>query len=353
MGAAREDVRCEGGLTMTRPTELTRQGHSMRAIALAPAILLAALLAAAPFARAQPYPNKPIKIVAPFPPGGPVDILSRTIGSRLSQRLGQPVIVENRAGAAGNIGSDVVAKSPPDGYTLLMGFVGTHAINPSLYAKMPYDNVNDFEPISLVAVVTIMLVVHPSVPARSVSELVALAKSKPGQLTFGSPGHGTPQHLAGELFNTMAGVKMLHVPYKGAVPALSDLLGGEISMIFSSMPPALPHVKNGKLRALGVTSPARSPAAQELPTIAETGLTGYVVENWYGILAPRGTPKEIVAKLNTEIVAVLQMSDVRESLSVQGAQPLTSTPEQFAAYIKDETAKWSSIIRTSGVKVEY
>ena len=315
--------------------------------------LAAVLLSCVSVAAAEVYPSKPIRIVAPFPPGGPVDILSRTIGSKLAQSLGQPVVVDNRAGAGGNIGSDVVAKSAPDGYTLLMGFVGTHAINPSLYSKMPYDNVKDFEPVSLVAVVSIVLVVNPSVPATSVSELIALARTKPGELTFGSPGHGTPQHLAGELFNSIAGVKMLHVPYKGAVPALTDLLGGQLSMIFSSMPPALPHVKSGKLRALGVTSTTRSPAMPELPTIAESGLKGYVVNNWYGILAPRGTPKEVVAKLNSEIVKILKMPDVKESLSVQGAEPFTSTPEQFAVYLREETDKWAKIVKHSGVKVDY
>ena len=315
--------------------------------------LMVMLLNGLPVTAAEVYPNKPIRIVAPFPPGGPVDILSRMIGNKLAQSLGQAVVVDNRAGAGGNIGSEVVAKSAPDGYTLLMGFVGTHAINPSLYSKMPYDNVKDFEPVSLVAEVTIVLVVNPSVPATSINELIALARSRPGELTFGSPGHGTPQHLAGELFNSIAEVKMLHVPYKGAVPAITDLLGGQISMIFSSMPPALPHMKSGKLRALGVTSTTRSPVTPELPTIAESGLKGYVVNNWYGILAPRGTPKEIVAKLNAEIVKILNMPDVKESLSIQGAEPSTSTPQQFAAYIKEETEKWAKIVKNSGVKVDY
>lgn len=301
---------------------------------------------------AEVYPNKPIRIVAPFPPGGPVDILSRTIGNKLSQSLGQAVIVENRAGAGGNIGSDVVAKSAPDGYTLLMGFVGTHAINPSLYRKMPYDNLKDFEPVSLVAEVTIALVVNPSIPATSINELIALARSRPGELTFGSPGNGTPQHLAGELFNSIAEVKMRHIPYNGAVPALTDLLGGQISMIFSSMPPALPHLKSGKLRALGVTSSTRSPVTPELPTIAESGLKGYEVKNWYGIFAPRGTPKEIVAKLNAEIVKILNMPDVKQSLSIQGAEPSTSSPQQFATFVKEETEKWAKIVKYSEVKVD-
>ena len=301
---------------------------------------------------AQVYPSKPIRIVAPFPPGGPADILSRIIGHKLSQSWGQQVIVDNRPGAGGNIGADLVAKAAPDGYTLLLGFVGTHAINASLYAKMPYDNVKDFEPVSQIAAVTIVLVVHPSVSASSIKELIALAKSKPGQLTFGSPGNGTPQHLAGQLFNTMAGVDMLHVPYKGAVPALTDLLGGQLSMIFSSMPPALPLVKTGKIRALGVTSATRSPATPAIPTITESGLPGYEVNNWYGILAPRGTPKEIVSKLNAEIVKILNMPDVKESLAVQGAEPVSGTPEQFAAYIKEETEKWAKIVKYSGARLD-
>lgn len=301
---------------------------------------------------AEVYPSKPIRIVAPFPPGGPADILSRIIGHKLSQSWGQQVIVDNRPGAGGNIGADLVAKAAPDGYTLLLGFVGTHAINASLYAKMPYDNVKDFEPVSQVAAVTIVLVVHPSVPASSIKELIALAKSKPGQLTFGSPGNGTPQHLAGQLFNTMAGVDMLHVPYKGAVPALTDLLGGQVSMIFSSMPPALPLVKTGKLRALGVTSATRSPAAPDISTISESGIPGYEVKNWYGIFAPRGTPKEIVSKLNAEIVKILNMPDVKESLAVQGAEPVSGTPEQFAAYIKEETEKWAKIVKYSGARLD-
>ena len=301
---------------------------------------------------AEVYPSKPIRIVAPFPPGGPADILSRIIGHKLSQSWGQQVIVDNRPGAGGNIGADLVAKAAPDGYTLLLGFVGTHAINASLYAKMPYDNVKDFEPVSQIAAVTIVLVVHPSVSALSIKELIALAKSKPGQLTFGSPGNGTPQHLAGQLFNTMAGVEMLHVPYKGAVPALTDLIGGQVSMIFSSMPPALPLVKTGKIRALGVTSATRSPAAPAIPTITESGLPGYEVNNWYGILAPRGTPKEIVSKLNAEIVKILNMPDVKESLAVQGAEPVSGTPEQFAAYIKEETEKWAKIVKYSGARLD-
>lgn len=303
-------------------------------------------------ASAQAYPGKAIRLVVPFPPGGPADILSRAIGQKLAEGWDQQVVVDNRAGAGGIIGSEIVAKATPDGYTLLMGFVGTHAINPSLYSKLPYDNVKSFEPVSLVATATIILVLHPSVPAKSVGELIVLAKSKPGELTFGSPGNGTPQHLAGELFNTMAGVKMAHVPFKGAAPAVVDLVGGRISLIFSSAPPALPHVKTGKLRALAVTSAKRSSVAPDLLTVSESGLPGYEVINWYGVLVPAGTQKAIVDKLNSEIVKIVSMSDVKERLSAVGIETFSSTPAQFAAFIKEETGKWAKVVKFSGARLD-
>ena len=310
------------------------------------------LLFAAANACAQSYPSKQLRFVVPFPPGGPADILSRTIGQNLSESWGQQVVIDNRAGAGGNIGAEIVAKAPPDGYTMLMGFVGTHAINSSLYRSMPFDAVKDFVPVALVAMVTIILVVHPSVPVKTVKELIALANAKPGELSFGSPGNGTPQHLAGELFNTMTGVKMVHVPYKGAVPALTDLLGGRLSMIFSSMPPALPHLQSGKLRALGVTSSARSPAAPDVPTIAQSGLKGYEVINWYGVLVPAKTPKEIVGKLNGEVVGIMNLPAVKERLAAQGAETYTSTPEKFAEMIKSETEKWAKVVKFSGAQLD-
>jgi tripartite-type tricarboxylate transporter receptor subunit TctC len=323
---------------------------------LASLALLAIVLAGAPDGvvaqSVEGYPGKPIRMVVPFPPGGPADILSRAIGQKLTESWNQQVVIDNRAGAGGNVGSEIVAKAAPDGYTLLMGFVGTHAISASLYSNMPYDNVKDFAPVSLVGTATIILVVHPSVPARSVKELIALAKPRPGQLTFGSPGNGTPQHLAGELFNTMAVVKMVHVPYKGAVQALTDLLGGRLSLIFSSAPPALPHVKTGKLRALAVTSAKRSSVVPDLPTIAESGLPGYEVINWYGILTPAGTQHEIVARLNAEIVKILNLSDLKERLSPQGLELFSSTPAQFAAYIKNETEKWAKVVKYSGARLD-
>lgn len=323
-----------------------------RALPVFAANLFFALCVIGDQAHAQTYPSKSIRLIVPFPPGGPADILSRAIGQKLTDSWGQQVVVDNRAGAGGTIGSDLAAKGAPDGYTLLMGFVGTHAINPSLYSSLPYDNVKSFEPVSLVATATIILVLHPSLPAKSVKELIALAKSKPGELTFGSPGNGTPQHLAGELFNTMAGVKMTHVPFKGAVPAINDLLGGRISLIFSSAPPALPHVATGKLRALAVTSGKRSSVSPDLPTVAESGLPGFEVINWYGVLAPARTPKTIVEKLNTEIAKVTKMPDVKERLSSVGIEALSSTPAQFAAFIKEETAKWAKVVKFSGARLD-
>ena len=323
-------------------------------IRLASLLLAAGVLATiAGAAYAQPaYPNKPIRLVVPFSAGGPTDVLARAIGQKLNDSLGQPVIVENRPGAGGNIASDFVAKAPPDGYTLILGTVGTHAINASLYSKLPFDTVRDFTPVALVASATIVMVVHPSVPAKTVKELLALAKSKPHQLNFASPGSGTPQHLAGELFKTVAGVEIVHVPYKGAAPALTDLLGGQVSLGFVSLPAALPYVKAEKLMALGVTASKRSAVAPEVPTIAESGLPGYEVENWYGVLAPPGTPKEIVYKLNTEIMKLLQTQDIKERLNNQGFEILQSTPEQFVAFIKLELVKWAKVVKLSGAKAD-
>jgi len=248
-------------------------------------------------------------------------------------------VVDNRPGAGGNIGTDIVAKSAPDGYTLLMGSAGPLAINASLFAKMPFDPVRDLAPVTLAASTPNVLVVHPSVPARTVKELIALARARPGAINFASSGHGTPAHLAGELFNSMAGVKIVHVPYKGAAPALADLLGGQVQLMFSTMPPALPHVKDGKLRAIAVTSLRRSPAAPELPTMHET-LAGFEANTWHGVVVPAGTPADIVARLNREIVAILHQ------------EPVGNTPEEFADYIRTETLKWAKVVRDSGAKAE-
>ena len=316
------------------------------------ALAAAALAGAVAGASAQStYPNRPIRLIVPFPPAGAADILSRTIGPKLGEALGQQVVIDNRTGAGGNIAADLVAKAPPDGYTLLMGFVGTHGINTTLYSKLPYDAVKDFAPVTLTAASTLILVSHPSLPVKSIKELIALAKAKPGQLNFASPGSGTPQHLGGELLKRMAGVDMLHIPYKGAGPILADLLGGQVAMGYISMPAALPHIKSGKLRALGVTSSKRSAVAPDVPAIAES-LPGYEVENWYGVLAPAGTPKEIVDRLNGAIAKSLQLPDVKDRLAGQGFETLSSTPEQFAAYIKSEIVKWAQVIKDSGARVD-
>jgi len=316
--------------------------------------LAAALAISTPqaVAAADAYPSKPIRFVVAFPPGGGTDIIARSIAQKLAERLAQQVVVDNRPGAGGNIGTDIVAKSAPDGYTMLMGSAGPLAINASLFASMPFDPVRDLAPVTLAASTPNVLVVHPSLRATTVKELIALAKAKPGEINFASSGHGTPAHLAGELFDSMAGVKMIHVPYKGAAPALADLLGGQVQIMFSTMPPALPHVKDGKLRALAVTSLKRSPAMPELPTVDEAALPGFEANTWHGVLVPAGTPVPIIARLNREIVAILHLPDVVERLSGQGAEAQGSTPEEFAAYIKSETLKWAKVVRESGAKAE-
>jgi tripartite-type tricarboxylate transporter receptor subunit TctC len=317
------------------------------------ALALAALLAAtAPRAAADVYPSRPIRFVVAFPPGGGTDIIARTVAQKLAERIAQQVVVDNRPGAGGNIGTDIVAKSAPDGYTLLMGSAGPLAINASLFKTLPFDPIRDLAPVTLAASTPNVLVVHPSLKVSTVKELIELAKAEPGQINFASSGFGTPAQLAGELFNSMAHVKLVHVPYKGASPALADLLGGQVQVMFSTMPPALPHVKDGKLRALAVTSLKRSPAAPDLPTLDESALPGFEASTWHGVVLPAGTPSEIIARLNREIVAILHLPEVVERLSSQGAEALGSTPEEFAAYIRSETAKWARVVRESGAKAE-
>ena len=305
-----------------------------------------------PSSVAQSYPTKPIRLIVPFPPGGATDILGRAVSADLTRQLGQGVPVENRPGAGGNLGADVVAKSPPDGYTLVMATVGTHAINMSLYSKMPYDTVRDFAPVSLVAAVPNILVVNPTLPVKSVKELIDLARSKPGEINFASSGNGTSIHLSGELFKTLAGVQMVHIPFNGSGPAIAAMLGNQTQVMFDNMPSALPQVKAGKLRALAVTTEKRSPATPELPTIAEAGLAGYDASSWFGVLAPAGTAREIVSKLSQTIAAGLQSPETRERLASQGAEAIGSTPEQFAAHIQTEIAKWAKVVKASGAKLD-
>jgi tripartite-type tricarboxylate transporter receptor subunit TctC len=304
-------------------------------------------------ASAQPtYPAKPIRYVVPFPAGGPLDIVARAIGQELNRSWGQPVIVDNRPGAGGNIGAELVAKSPPDGYTILMGAVSTHAINPTLYTRVAYDPIKDFAPITLITSVPNVLVVHPSVPAKTVSELIAVAKAKPGQLNFASGSTGSAGHLAGELFKTMAGVDMVHVPYKGAAPAVVDLIAGHVSLMFDNMSSALPTIKSGRVRAIAVTTLKRSPMLPQLPTISEAGLRGFDVSTWFGVFAPGGTPPDIVSKLNTEIVRILSTAEMKERLAQLGAEPAGGKPEEFAAFIRSEIPKYAKVIRASGAKAD-
>ena len=314
---------------------------------------IAALLAVfAQNAFAQAYPTHSIRLVVPFPAGGTTDILARAAAQKLSESLGQAVVVDNRPGAAGNIGADLVAKSAPDGYTLLMGTVGTHAINPSLYAKMPYDHVKDFVPVVLVAGVPNVLAVYPAFPVNSVAELIALARAKPGTINFASSGAGTSIHLSGELFKSMAGVDMTHVPYKGSSPALTDLMGGQVQIMFDNLPSALPLIKAGKLRAIAVTSLKRAPALPDVPTISESGLPGFEASSWFGVLAPAGTPAPIVAKINADVNKWLQSPEAREQMLAQGANAAGGTPEQFAAHIRAETEKWAKVVKASGAKAD-
>ena len=312
-------------------------------------VVLAALPLAAVQAHAA-YPDKPIRLVVPYTPGGVTDLLARAVAKALSERVQQAVIVDTRAGAGGNIGAGVVAKSPADGYTLLMGSAATQAINASLYKRLPYDHIKDFAPITLVAEVPNILVVNPLIPARNVSELIAYGKANPDKLSFGSSGTGGTIHLSGELFKSMAGVKMLHVPYKGSAPAVSDLLAGQINLMFDSS--VAPYVKSGKLRALAVTSAKRSPVLPDVPTMAEAGLPGYEATAWFGILAPAGTPPSIVDKLNKNLVAILRDAEMRKWMQSQGADAIGDTPSEFAAYIKTETAKWACVVKEAGVSAD-
>ena len=316
-------------------------------------IVFACAFAAMPLlAAAQNYPARPVRLIVPFPAGGTTDILARAIAQKLSEGLGQQFVVDNRPGAGGNIGADFVAKAPPDGYTLLMGTVGTQAINTSLYAKMPYDAAKDFAPVVLVAGVPNVLVVNTALPVRTVADLVKLAKEKPGTINFASSGNGTSIHLSGELFKVMTGVQMSHVPYKGSAPALVDLIGGQVQVMFDNLPSALPHVKSGKLRAVAVTSTKRAPALPDVPTIAESGVPGFEATSWFGILGPAGTPRDVLTKINAEANKALQSSEMKEKLLSQGAEAAGGSPEQFGDYIKSETVKWAKVVKESGAKVD-
>ncbi|MBS0468894.1 MAG: tripartite tricarboxylate transporter substrate binding protein [Proteobacteria bacterium] len=303
-------------------------------------------------AAAQNYPTKPVTIIVPFSAGGTTDILARIVGQGLTTELGQPFLVDNRAGAGGNIGGALAAKAQADGYTLFMGTVGTHAINQALYKKMPFDPVKDFAPISRVATVPNLLVANPKEPYKTVKELIAYAKAHPGKVTFGSPGSGASPHVSGELFKSMTGTDLLHVPYKGSAPAMTDLLGGQTSIMFDNMPSAIQHVRSGKLRPIAVTTAKRSPELPDVPTIAESGVPGYEAMSWFGLFAPAATPKPVLDKLNAALVKVLNQPDVKKKIAEQGGDVVAETPAQFAAFIKSESAKWGKVVKDSGATVD-
>ena len=317
------------------------------------ALMAASCLAPAgvALAQAQAYPSKPIHVIVPFPPGGSTDFLARIVGQKLTADWGQQVIIDNRPGAGGTVGAAEAARATADGYTLLMGAVH-HTIASSAYAKLPYDFQKDFVPVTTVAIVPNVLVVNPSVPAHSVKELIAYAKANPGKLTYGSAGMGTAHHLIGEQFNLQAGVDILHVPYKGSSPAVADLVGGQVSLMYDTVASCLPHVKAGKLRALGVATARRSASLPDVPTIAEAALPGFEVTTWFGFVAPARTPAAIVTKLNAEIVKILNMPDVRERLIASGSEPVGNTPEQMAAQIAKETAEFAKIVKRAKLVVE-
>jgi tripartite-type tricarboxylate transporter receptor subunit TctC len=314
-------------------------------------ILIAMVLLAPVVMAQQAYPNKPVRIIVPYPPGGTADIIGRTIAEKLGVLWGQSVIVENRAGAGGTIGVDAVAKAAPDGYTMVLGVTGPLTIAPSINAQLAYDPLRDLVPITLVAAVPSLIAIHPSVPARDLKELIALAKSQPGKLTFASAGTGTSVHIAGELFKSMAGVDIIHVPYKGGAPALNDLLGGQVSMIIENMPQLLPQVRAGKIRALAVTTQQRSTALADLPAVAEI-LPGYEATTWFGLLAPAKTPQEIVRKVQSDVAKIGMLPDVKERFTGLGADVIASTPEAFAKHLQSELVRFSKVIKDANIKAQ-
>ena len=301
---------------------------------------------------AQTYPAKPIRLIVPFPAGGSADIMARAVSQKMSETWRQPVVVDNRVGASGNIGADMVARSAGDGYTLLLCTVGTHAIHQTLYKKLPFDPINDFTPVAYIAGVPNVAVVHPSVPVKNVPELIAYIRARPGQVNFGSSGTGTSVHMSGELLKVIEGLDMTHVPYRGNPQAVTDLLSGQLTLMITNMPSVVPFIQSGRLRALAVTTRERSSALPDVPTMQEAGVAGYESSAWFGLLGPAGVPREIVSKLNAEVVRILKLPDVRQNLAGQGAEPLFLTPDEFGAFIKAETAKWAKVVKASGATAD-
>jgi tripartite-type tricarboxylate transporter receptor subunit TctC len=316
---------------------------------LAAAALAVSILSAATPAGAQPYPNRIVKLVVPQTPGGATDVFARKLGQLLSERWGQPVVVENRGGAGGVVGTEAVAKSAPDGYTLLVTYAGSQAINPSLYPKIPFDSVKDFQTIATIASTPFILIVHPKLPANSLAEFIALARAKPDALTYASSGNGSVNHLLGEMLKADTGIKMLHVPYRGVAPAITDVIGGQVDSAFSSVPSVLQMIQNGNVRALAVSSAKRVAAAPNIPTIAESGLAGFDVNPWWGILAPAGIDMAIVRKINSDVEAILRTKDMVDFLAAQGAEPLITSPEAFLKLLQDDVVTWAKVVKAAGV----
>lgn len=339
------DRRC-----IDRSSSHSRRRSVFAALAAA-AVVGSGFTVAMPALAQQAWPARPVKIVVPYPPGGPTDIVARLVGAKMSERLKQPFVIENRAGAGGNIGAEAVAKAPADGYTLVLATTA-HSINPSLFPSLGYDVVRDFAPVVLLTRSPLVVVVNPQVPATTITELIALAKAKPDTIAYGSSGNGQSTHLAAEFFKSLSGTKMTHVPYKGSAPALIDLAGGQVQVMFDTMLSAMPQAKQGRIRALAVTSATRSGAAPDLPTVAETGLPGYEAVAWFGLLAPAGTPADVVALLNRTANEVLRESDVSGKLIADGADPAGGTPEQFAAHIRSEIEKWRGVVKSAAVKLD-
>ena len=310
-----------------------------------------ACVAASGLAMAQDYPNKPVKLVVPYPPGGPTDIVARVVAQKLQEQIGQPFVIDNKPGAGANTGAEAVARSTPDGYTLLVATTA-HAINPSLFSKLSYQLLKDLAPVSQLTSGPLVIVANPALPAQNIQELIALAKGKSGGLNFGSSGNGQSTHLSAELFSAMAGIKMSHVPYKGSAPALTDVMAGQTDLMFDTMLSAMPHVKAGKLKALAITSSQRSPVAPHLPTVAESGLPGYEAIAWNGLLAPAGTPKEVVARLNAELKKVLENPDVRQRFEAQGFAASWNSPATFGSFLQAEVDKWAKVVQVSGAKID-
>ena len=340
--------KAQPGIAGVPPSKVCKQTRAcaIRAAAYAVVSFLFATSAAS-----QTYPAKPIRIIVPLAAGGPGDVLARALGQKLSEQVAQPVIIDNRPGANTNVGTEFVARSAADGYTLL-ATASPFTVNPALYPKIPYDPIRDFAPITLIGVTPLILVVHPSLPVKSVKDLVALARAKPGELHYGSAGNGSALHLAGEMLNTRAHIKLVHIPYKGVTNAFSDLLGGQISLMFPGAPIALPQVKAGKLRALGTTGEKRTAAALDLPSIQESGVPGYEVSVWYGVLAPANTPSPVINRLHTELTKIIQHTDIKERWAVLGAEPLFNTPAEYAAFLRADVVKWAKVVKESGARLD-